>query len=83
MLQDNVCSLFQNYFQRMDHSQNTGNINLVVKAPRMKAEFGRKSFCVTAANVYSSVPILARKLDSRVFFRAHLDDLLAFLKLFS
>ena len=76
--QDNVYSPFQNYFQGKDHSQTTKNNNLAVKAPRMKTEFGRKSFCVTAATVYNNVPILGRKLDSRVFFRAHLNDLHAF-----
>ena len=77
-LQDNVCNPFQNYFQRKDHSQNTRNNTLAVKFPRMKTEFGRKSFCVPAANVYNNVPILARKLDSRVLFREHVDDLHAF-----
>ena len=76
-LQDNACNSYQNYFQRMGHSQNTRN-NLAVKVPRMKTEFGRKSFCVTAANVYNNVHILTRQLDSRVLFRAHLDDLYAF-----
>ena len=61
----------------MDHSQNTRNSNLAVEVPRMKTEFGRRSFCVTAANVYNNVPILARQLDSRVLFRTHLDDFYA------
>ena len=53
-LQENVCNPFQNYFQRMDPSQNVRNNNLAVKVPRMKTEFGRKSFRVTAANVYNN-----------------------------
>ena len=40
----------------------------------MKTEFGCKSFCVTAANVYNKVPILARQLDYRVLFRTHVND---------
>ena len=78
-LQDNVCSPFQNYFERKDHGQNTRNNNLAVKFPRMKTEFGRKSFCVSTANVYNNVPILARQLDSRVLVRVHVDDLHAFI----
>ena len=78
-LQGNLCNPFQNYLQRKDHSQNTRNNYLPVKVPRMKSEFGRKSFCLSAANVYSNCPILARQLDSRVLFRAHLDDLHAFM----
>ena len=77
-LQDNVCNSLQNYFQTMDHSQNTRNNYLAVKVPRMKTEFGRKSFYVTAANIYNNVPILARQLHSRVLFRAHLDEIYAF-----
>ena len=39
-LQDNVCTQFQNYFERKDHGQNTRNSNLAVKVLRMKTEFG-------------------------------------------
>ena len=49
--QDNVCDPFKSYFERKKHCQNTRNNNLAVKVPRMKTEFGHKSFCVTAANV--------------------------------
>ena len=73
-LQDNVCDPFKSYFERKEHGQNTRNNNLAVKVPRMKTEFGRESFCVTAANVYNKVPILARQLDSRVLFRTYVND---------
>ena len=73
-LQDNVCDPLKSYFERKEHVQNTRNNNLVVKVTRMKTEFGRKSFCVTAANVYNKVPILARQLDSRVLFRTHVNN---------
>ena len=59
-LQDNVCDPFKSYFEREQHIQNTRNNNLTVKVPRMKTEFGRKSFCVTTANIYNKVPVLAR-----------------------
>ena len=48
---------------------------LAAKVPRMRTEFGRKSFSVSAANVFSKLPILTRQLDSRVLFRSNLDDL--------
>ena len=73
-LQDNVCDPFKSYFERKQHDQNTRNNNLAVKVPRIKTEFGRKCFCVTAANVYNKIPILARQLDSRVLFRTHVND---------
>ena len=73
-LQDNVCDPFKSYFERNKYGQNTRNNNLAVKVPRMKTEFGRKSFCVTAVNVYNKVPILAIQLDSRVLFRTHVND---------
>ena len=74
-LQDNVCDPFKSYFERKEHGQNTRNNNLAVKVPRMKTEFRRKSFSVTAANIYNKVPILVRQLDSRVLFRTHVNDL--------
>ena len=42
----------------------------------MKTEFGRKSYCVAAANIFNNIPILARQLDSRVLFRTHVNDLI-------
>ena len=42
----------------------------------MKTECGRKSYCVTVANVYNNIPILARQLDSKVLFRTHVNDLI-------
>ena len=73
-IQDNVCDPFKNYFERQKHDQNTRNNNLTVKVPRMKTEFGCKSFCLTAADIYNKVPILTRQLNSRVLFRTHLND---------
>ena len=61
---------------RNEHGKNTRNNNLTVKVPRMKTEFGRKSYCVTAANIFNNIPILARQLDSRVLFRTHVNDLI-------
>ena len=75
-LQNNVCDPFTHYFERKEHVQNTRNDNFTVKVPKMKTEFGRKSCSVTAANAYNNLPILARKLDSRVLFRTHVHDLI-------
>ena len=33
-------------------------------------------YCVTAANIFNNIPILARQLDSRVLFRTHVNDLI-------
>ena len=66
-LQNNVCHPFQNYYVRRGHGQYTRNNKLAVKVPRMRREFGRKSFSVSAANVFNKLPILTRHLDSRVF----------------
>ena len=62
--------------KRKEHYQNTRNNNLTVKVPKMKTEFGRKSFSVTTAHVYNNIPISARKLDSRVLFRTQVHDLI-------
>ena len=52
-LQDNVCDPFKNYFERKEYCQNTRNNNF--EGSKMKTEFGRKSFRVTAANVYNNI----------------------------
>ena len=73
-LQNNVCDPFITYFEKMAHVQNTRNNNLMVKVPKMKTEFGQKSFSVTAANIYNNISISARKLDSGVLFRKHVHN---------
>ena len=65
---ENVCVIAKN-------SQPLYDVSLHVRVPRMKIEFGQKSFCEFAANDYSNVSILARQLNPSVLFRAHLDDL--------
>ena len=71
-----MCSPFKNYFERTAHGQNTRNNNLSVKVPKMKTEFGGKSFSVTVTSTYNNIPISARKLDSRVLFREHVNNLM-------
>ena len=68
-------SCSRNYVVRTGHGQYTRNDKMAVKVPRMRTEFGRKSFSVPAANVFNKLPILTRQLDSRVLFRSNLDNL--------
>ena len=71
-----MCDPFTNYFEGMEYCQNTRNNKVTVKVPKMKTEFGRKSFSVNAAHVYNNIPISARRLDSRVLFRTQVHDLI-------
>ena len=62
-------------FVRTGQGQYTRINKWAVKVPRMRREFCRKSFSVSAANVFNKLPILTRQFDSMVLFRSNLEDL--------
>ena len=68
-LQRNVCDVMKEYFTKNTHGKNTRNGDLSVKLPLMKTEFGRKGLYFLAAKEFNSLPIQARKVDSRLLFR--------------
>ena len=52
-LHNNVCDAYKNAFERNGHMQNTRNNHVDVKLPKMKTEFGRKSFNFMAAKCFN------------------------------
>ncbi len=55
-LDKEVCSDFQGYFDINNHCKRTRNNSILVKLPRVKLEFARKSFRFTAAKIYNDLP---------------------------
>ncbi len=55
-LDKDVCSNFQGYFDIDNHCKRTRNNAILVKLPRVKLEFARKSFRFTAAKIYNDLP---------------------------
>ena len=73
-LQNNVCSPFKNYFERMLHSKATRNNGLSVKLPKVRLEFGKKSFYYQGAKTFNNLPVDLRSTDSRLKFKNKLRD---------
>lgn len=57
-LDGNVCDKFKGYFTINQHGINTCNKDLLLQLPRVKLEFGRKSFKFQGAKCYNELPLL-------------------------
>ena len=73
-LQNNVCTPFKNYFERLVHSKATRNNGISVKLPKVRLEFGKKSFYYQGAKTFNNLPAELRSLDSRLKFKNKLRD---------
>ena len=74
-LQNNICSPFKNYFEILTHSKTTRNSGISVKLPKVRLEFGRKSFFYQGAKIYNTLPTEQRSLKSRILFKNKLKDI--------
>ena len=72
-LQSNVCDVMKGYFAKTAHGKKTTNNEVAVKLPQTRTEFGRKGVYFSAVKEYNSLPLQARKTDSRLLFRKLLD----------
>ena len=74
-LNGTVCYPFKDYFQRLYHNAlNTRNNGKIVKLPKVKLDFARRSFYFLGASIFNSLPLSLRNNNSRVLFRKALDD---------
>ena len=73
-LNNNICELFENYFERRDHKYATRNNENSVKLPKVKLETGRKSFYFLAAKTFNSLPSEVRTLKYRTVFRKAIEE---------
>ena len=75
-LQSNVCDAMQGYFAKTVHGKKTRNNKTSVKLAQTRTEFGRKGVYFSAAKEYNTLPLQARRTDSRLLFRQFLDSFL-------
>eukprot|EP00794_Sanderia_malayensis_P014738 gene14738-16273_t len=58
-----ICDTFQGYFQINDHKMQTRNNQCLVKLPKIKTEYARKSFRFMGAKTYNELPLDIRKIQ--------------------
>jgi hypothetical protein len=69
-----VCENFQNYFSVIDHTIATRNNKHLLRLPKVKTEYARKSFYFCGAKEYNKLPLNLRIEDSSAKFRVLLRD---------
>ena len=79
-LQSNACDVMKGYFTKTVHGKNARNNEISVKLPQTRTEFGRKGVHFSAAKKYNSLPLQARKTESRFLSE---NFLITFLIIFS
>ena len=57
LMNHNVCEDFNDYFAINYHAKNTRNRNKLLKLPRVKLEFAKRSFKYMGAILYSDLPL--------------------------
>ena len=59
-----VCDIFRGYFEVQEHETKTRNNQCLLKLPRIRTEYARKSFRFMSAKIYNELPIEIRKTES-------------------
>ena len=59
-----ACDIFRGYFEVQEHETKTRNNQCLLKLPRIKTEYARKSFRFMGAKIYNELPIEIRKTES-------------------
>ena len=68
-LNNNICEVFENYFEKRDNKYATRNNQNTVKLPKVKLETGSRSFYFLAAKTFHTLPSKIRTLKYRTVFR--------------
>ena len=71
-LNGTACFPFKDYFQWLHH--NSRNNGQTAKLPKVKLDFGRRSFYFLGASIFNSLPFSLRNINFRALFRKALDD---------
>ena len=73
-LNNNICELFEKYFEKTDHKYAIRNNLDSVKLPKEKLETGRKGFHFLAAKAFNALPSEIRSIKYRALFRNALEE---------
>ena len=68
-----TCDNFNGYFKLNEHSMRTRNSNKLVKLPKIRLEFGKKSFKFLGSKLYNELPLSVRDCQSLTSFKAELN----------
>ena len=60
----NVCSNYHNYFDRLQHVNNTRNNGISVRIPQIRLESTKHAFCYNGAIEFNKLPKDIREIDS-------------------
>ena len=63
-LDGTCCENFHDYFTKIEHTQNTRNNKYLLKSPKLRTEFAKKSGQFMAAKMYNDLPIETGKEPS-------------------
>ena len=73
-LNNNICELFEKYFEKTEHKYATRNNLNSVKLPKVKIETGRKGFYFLAAKAFNALPPEVGSMKYRTVFRKALEE---------
>ena len=66
---NNVCENFNDYFAINYHAKNTRNRNTLLKLPRVKLEFAKRSFKYMGAKLYNDLTLNIRAYENDQHFK--------------
>ena len=68
-IDDTLCSNFKDYFELFEHNFNTRNNFKMIRLPKVRLEFGRKSFYYSGAKIYNELQLNIRTAESYSEFK--------------
>ena len=71
---NNICELFETYFEETDHRHATRNDQNAVKLPKVKLKTGRMGFYVLPAETFNALPPEVRSEKYRTAFSKTLEE---------
>ena len=71
---DSICESFNDYFNMNYHAKNTRKRNKLLKLPRVKLEFAKRSFKYMGAILYNDLPQNIRACENDQNFRKLFND---------
>ena len=73
-LDGNSCNNLFNYFEMINHNNNTRNNRKMLRVPRVRLAFAKKSFYFTGAILYNDLPINIRSTEVYSKYKSLLDE---------
>ena len=62
-LDKETCEQFHNHYELLQHRHGTRNNNALLRLPKVRTEYGKRSVFFTGAKAYNDLPIKTRKIN--------------------